>query len=667
MAILEAIGKRLQFMQWLTTIMLVEHDSDGDEWHNNPCSTHTMPCFPMFRITSQHDDVLSKRFSRSAYKREWNFYLLRTIAEFLLEYLHYLFKQNTQNTMTDNLRRAMQDIDLGSEDAPFVLPPEVVRQAAAENRFILIGRPSMPRRQNLRNLVATMPRVWGLEGLACGRVIEGRRFQFVFPSEEAMDTVVRRGPWAYADRMIVLQRWTPLMDMALLNFIPFGSKHHTTTQVSRNFRLLWYQYSPSFSVWRLRGLCEVCGRADDGDDGADDHMNEAEHRATPSERGRSRSFTEVQEEHQPAEIQRPEDEMFSISPFARMLDGRAFTKKDMRIEKGESSAAHGGRKETMTEERVQEGTAALLSVLSQSPNLIDCKVSFNEVSSFYFTFVYGHLVSSLRHYTWERLDRWGINRRNKPWLLLGDWNEILGNHEKIGGRLRPAASFQTFRTLVRNLDLVDLKTMANGEWLNDFPASETEFLEIGEPDHRPLVTFVSHDIEEPRRLFRFDNRLCQKEGFKETISRGWKGSGQSQLMNLPLAQRLIKCRSQISTWKRLNRVNAKNVYSFFGRKHTYQRTQKKASYAWKSLLHGRDLVKQGLRVIIGNGSTVSTWIDPWIPCHPPRPRDLMEMVLDSSRVNNALESELQGILIAMRRSVDKRSEALIIEGDCEGN
>ena len=220
-----------------------------------------------------------------------------------------------------------------------------------------------------------------------------------------------------------------------------------------------------------------------------------------------------------------------------------------------------------------------LSVLSQSPNLIDCKVSFNEVSSFYFTFVYGHPVSSLRHYTWERLDRWGINRRNKPWLLLGDWNEILGNHEKIGGRLRPAASFQTFRTLVRNLDLVDLKsvgnrfswvgkrgdhhvqccldrTMANGEWLNDFPASETEFLEIGESDHRPLVTFVSHDIEEPRRLFRFDNRLCQKEGFKETISRGWKGSGQSQLMNLPLAQRLIKCRSQISTWKRLHRVNA---------------------------------------------------------------------------------------------------------------
>ena len=36
-----------------------------------------------------------------------------------------------------------------------------------------------------------------------------------------MDTVIRRSPWAYADRMLVLQRWTPLMDMAMLNFIPF--------------------------------------------------------------------------------------------------------------------------------------------------------------------------------------------------------------------------------------------------------------------------------------------------------------------------------------------------------------------------------------------------------------------------------------------------------------
>lgn len=78
----------------------------------------------------------------------------------------------------------------------------------------------MLRRQNLHAIVATMPRVWGVEGLVRGRTIEHRRFQFVFNSEEAMESVIRRGPWAYAERMLALQRWTPMMDMNMLNFIP---------------------------------------------------------------------------------------------------------------------------------------------------------------------------------------------------------------------------------------------------------------------------------------------------------------------------------------------------------------------------------------------------------------------------------------------------------------
>ena len=143
-----------------------------------------------------------------------------------------------------------------------------------------------------------------------------------------------------------------------------------------------------------------------------------------------------------------------------------------------------------------------LSVLSYSPNLVDCTVNCNE-GSFYFSFVYGHPNPGYRQSLWKRIDRNGIGRRNQPWLLLGDFNEILGNHEKIGGRVRPEASFQDFRTLVQNNDLNDLssvgsrfswigqrgqhqvqccldRTMANSEWLTAFPASETEFLEIGE-------------------------------------------------------------------------------------------------------------------------------------------------------------------------------------------
>ncbi|KAL0825200.1 hypothetical protein Bca101_048877 [Brassica carinata] len=122
--------------------------------------------------------------------------------------------------MAENIRRGMQNINLGADDPPVLLPANVVNEAAEGNRFILIGRPVMPRRQNIRSIIATLPRNWGHVGVH-GRMLEGRQFQFVFPSEEALEMVLRRGPWAFADRMLILERWTPNFNPLMLNFIPF--------------------------------------------------------------------------------------------------------------------------------------------------------------------------------------------------------------------------------------------------------------------------------------------------------------------------------------------------------------------------------------------------------------------------------------------------------------
>lgn len=157
--------------------------------------------------------------------------------------------------------------------------------------------------------------------------------------------------------------------------------------------------------------------------------------------------------------------------------------------------------------------------------------------------MYGHPNPSHRYHLWERIERIGTNRRGHPWFILGDFNELLSNNEKKGRRRRPEASFMDFRRMVRSCDFTDLKfsgnrflwagqrgqhfvtscldrTMANSEWHSLFPASETEFLELGESDHRPLVTFISSKIEERRGCFRFDRRLKQMEGFKDSVLRG---------------------------------------------------------------------------------------------------------------------------------------------------
>ncbi|XP_013688936.2 uncharacterized protein LOC106392677 [Brassica napus] len=214
--------QRLLFLQFLAIVEVVDDDF-SDLWLMSKRFLPTTSVISTTESTYHRDEVLRRQLPE---QRIYNigYGIIKTphlFISFLANLLSFCWRFFLFHSMADNIRRAFQDIDLGINDAPFVLPPEIVRQAEEENRFILIGRPVMPRRQNLRAIIATMPRNWGLEGLARGRIIEQRRFQFVFPSEEAMETVIRRGPWAFADRMLVLQRWTPLMDLALLDFIPF--------------------------------------------------------------------------------------------------------------------------------------------------------------------------------------------------------------------------------------------------------------------------------------------------------------------------------------------------------------------------------------------------------------------------------------------------------------
>lgn len=102
----------------------------------------------------------------------------------------FIFLLSFVISMADHLRHAIQDLNLGIDDEPIALPSLVCSAARRANQFVLIGRPLVPRRQNCRAIVASIPRIWGLNNIITGRLVEQRRFQFIFPSEELLQSVV---------------------------------------------------------------------------------------------------------------------------------------------------------------------------------------------------------------------------------------------------------------------------------------------------------------------------------------------------------------------------------------------------------------------------------------------------------------------------------------------
>ena len=78
----------------------------------------------------------------------------------------------------------------------------------------------------------------------------------------------------------------------------------------------------------------------------------------------------------------------------------------------------------------------------------------------FLTFVYGDPVPKLREQVWKRLTRYELSR-SEPWFIIGDLNEITGNHENEGGSLCSADSFIPFNNMIRNSGLLEFSARGN--------------------------------------------------------------------------------------------------------------------------------------------------------------------------------------------------------------
>lgn len=111
--------------------------------------------------------------------------------------------------MSETMMNRLQNLTFGITDEPIVLLAEVLDEAASLNPFMVMVMRLNPRKQNLRALALQFPRLWGVADSVIGRVIGPDKIQFLFPSGEKMNLILRPSLWSFPVWMVTLHRLSP--------------------------------------------------------------------------------------------------------------------------------------------------------------------------------------------------------------------------------------------------------------------------------------------------------------------------------------------------------------------------------------------------------------------------------------------------------------------------
>lgn len=193
----------------------------------------------------------------------------------------------------------------------------------------------------------------------------------------------------------------------------------------------------------------------------------------------------------------------------------------------------------------------LLEVHSYSSNHIDVTVGVD--SQWRFTGVYRFPEDNNKWKTWRMIE-YLANLSSLPWMLLGDFNEILYDFEKRGGNLKREYRMTEFCDCLEKCGLHDMgfvgqvytwsnkqsggdniqerldRGVASVDWSERFPSARVSHLTRVLSDHCPLfVEWERSEVLEKRRWkkcrFRFEEMWLGERVCEDIISEAWEGLG----------------------------------------------------------------------------------------------------------------------------------------------
>lgn len=215
-----------------------------------------------------------------------------------------------------------------------------------------------------------------------------------------------------------------------------------------------------------------------------------------------------------------------------------------------------------------------VNIISHSANHIDITIKHSAKSpTWRFTGIYGSPARHRRKDTWELLKELSTNN-SLPWMLMGDFNDILSPEEKLGGAQQPLWLMQGFREAIefsglRNFEFKGYqftwergrgtpnwvrekldRILVNDGWLDIFGEACAESLETPLSDHLPLAVWPAYTLRiRRRRKFKFENYWLKEAHCREIVHQSW-----SYTEGLNLCSRFELCSHAIWKWgKDINR------------------------------------------------------------------------------------------------------------------
>lgn len=162
-------------------------------------------------------------------------------------------------------------------------------------------------------------------------------------------------------------------------------------------------------------------------------------------------------------------------------------------------------------------------------------------------------------------------RNSVPWLCVGDFNEIVRSHEKLGGRLQPERQMQEFKDALDECGFRDLgykggkftwwnwqgdgfsvwerlnRAVATTNWLALFPATKVVNMDCGSSDHKPIAIYTNGIPKNSRKPWMFEHMWLEEASCRVTVKDAWSQEFPGQPMNR-VEQKIMCCQKKLRWW-----------------------------------------------------------------------------------------------------------------------